>query len=51
MENLGSIISALATFFKLLVAFLSFLGVTDEADKEALDTLFGEVDAVVNNEE
>ena len=51
MENITTIISALASFFKVLVAFLSMLGVTDEDSKAALDNLFNDVETVISTEE
>lgn len=51
METLFSAISTLMNFFKLLLSFLSMLGVTDEDQSEALNKMFEEIDSAVSTEE
>ena len=50
MDSLFSAISTLMTFFKLLLSFLSMLGVTDEEEGEALNKMFDEIGEAVGAE-
>ena len=48
MDSFKSIISMLMDFFKLLVKVLAVFNVSDEAERNALDKMFDEIDTAVN---
>ncbi|MBQ5969345.1 MAG: hypothetical protein IKN72_12305 [Clostridia bacterium] len=48
MDTFKQMIGMLMTFFKILVSVLAMLDVSDEAEREALDTMFDEINNAVN---